>query len=109
MSIKRIEKRTRKGSPFVNLQIRAARKSSGLTLDELGQQIGVSAQALSAIELGKANPSRQTLINLARVLENDFGEAWLKKYATGSRRFTHGQVVEKTLADHESRHPPDEV
>lgn len=88
-------------SPSVGLQIRVARKSTGLTLDDLGQQIGISAQALSAIERGNANPSRQTLINLARALENDFGEAWLRKYATGSRRLTHRQIVEKALIDQE--------
>jgi SOS-response transcriptional repressor LexA len=44
--------------------------------------IGISNQALSAIERGKANPSKQTLISLAKTLKNDFGEPWLKPFVT---------------------------
>lgn len=61
----------------IGLKIRAARKALDLTLEELGKRIGVTNQALSAIERGEKNPSRQTLINLARVLKTDFGEKWL--------------------------------
>lgn len=60
-------------------RIKAARKSAGLTLVELSQQIGISNQALSAIERGQKNPSKQTLMNLSRVLRNGFNIAWLEE------------------------------
>jgi putative transcriptional regulator len=78
-----LEKALKISSPFVGQRIKQVRKSLGLTLDRLGQLIGISNQALSAIESGKANPSRQTLIGLARVLKNDFNEDWLRDYAFG--------------------------
>ena len=83
--MKRIEKSSKNSSPFVGQKIRAARKSTALTLDAVGRKIGISVQALSAIERGTANPSRQTLINLARVLEDDFGEAWLAEHVSKGR------------------------
>jgi transcriptional regulator with XRE-family HTH domain len=61
----------------IGLKIRTARKALNLTLEELGKRIGITNQALSAIERGEKNPSRQTLINLGRVLKTDFGEQWL--------------------------------
>src|SRR5437764_13732109 len=61
----------------IGVKIRAARKALNLTLEELGKRIGVTNQALSAIEREEKNPSRQTLMNLARVLKTDFGERWL--------------------------------
>ncbi|MET0462268.1 MAG: helix-turn-helix domain-containing protein [Chitinophagaceae bacterium] len=61
-------------------KVRAARKAANLTLEELGKKIGVTNQALSAIERGEKNPSKQTLMNLARVLKTDFGERWLTDY-----------------------------
>ncbi|HEV2883097.1 MAG TPA: LexA family transcriptional regulator [Pyrinomonadaceae bacterium] len=60
-------------------RIKAARKSADYTLVELSQQIGISNQALSSIERGQKNPSKQTLMNLARVLHNSFGIDWLEK------------------------------
>jgi len=64
----------------IGVKIRAARKALNLTLEELGKRIGITNQALSAIERGEKNPSRQTLMNLARVLKTDFGERWLADY-----------------------------
>ena len=93
-------KTPKKSSPSVGQQIRSARKLVGLTLDVLGQQIGISIQALSAIERGKANPSKQTLIGLARILGNDFGESWLKRYATGTRKSTHRQLLDEAMKAH---------
>jgi transcriptional regulator with XRE-family HTH domain len=109
MSIKRVDKSNSNRSLSVNQQIRAARKSTGLTLNDLGHQIGISAQALSAIERGKANPSRQTLINLSRALESDFGEEWLRKHATGARRLTRGGAIIEapdTQVSHLPEHHP---
>jgi len=86
----------------IGQKIKVARKSAGLTLDDLSQQIGISIQALSAIERGNTNPSRQTLIGLARVLETDFGESNLKRYASGTRRLTNGQMLAKSMKERAS-------
>ena len=64
----------------VGQRIRVARRNADLTLAEVGRRIGISNQALSAIERGKKNPSKQTLMSLARVLKTDFGERWLTAY-----------------------------
>jgi SOS-response transcriptional repressor LexA len=102
-----LKKANKKGSPSVGQKIRNARQSTGLTLEDVGQQIGISAQALSAIERGSANPSKQTLISLARVLENDFGELWLNSYEAGPRKLTNSQPLSKTLEERESPRPLD--
>jgi SOS-response transcriptional repressor LexA len=60
-------------------RIKAARKAADYTLVEVSQRIGISNQALSAIERGQKNPSKQTLMNLARVLHDSFGIDWLEK------------------------------
>lgn len=77
-----MENRHKYCSPLVGQRIRAARLTAHLSLDTLGRSIGVSNQALSAIERGKANPSKQTLISLAKALRDDFGETWLTPYIT---------------------------
>jgi transcriptional regulator with XRE-family HTH domain len=82
-----LEKRDKNSSPFVGQRIRAARKAEGLSLEELGRRIGVSNQAISAIETGKANPSKQTLISLARALRRDFGEEWLAQHLSESEDY----------------------
>jgi len=66
--------------PAIGQRIRAARKNADLTLAEVSSRIGISNQALSAIERGKKNPSRQTLMSIARLFGKDFGEVWLTDY-----------------------------
>lgn len=73
-------------SPSVGRRIRAARKAASLTLEELGKQIGVSNQALSAIERGIANPSKQTLVSLAKLFKDDLDQPWLRRYVVESRQ-----------------------
>lgn len=52
-----------------------------LTLEELGARIGTSHAALSMIERGiTKEPYPHTLVALARELNSDFGEAWLREY-----------------------------
>lgn len=51
-----------------------------MTLKEVGQQIGVTHAALSKIENARSQPSRQTLIALAKLLEDDFGIDWLADF-----------------------------
>lgn len=80
-------------SPIVGQRIRVVRKSAGLTLEVLGQRIGISNQALSSIETGKTNASRQTLISLARELKSDFGEVWLTEYLAGTDLQPYVEVI----------------
>jgi transcriptional regulator with XRE-family HTH domain len=80
-------------SPIVGQRIRVVRKSAGLTLEALGQRIGISNQALSSIETGKTNASKQTLISLARELKSDFGEVWLTDYLAGADPQTYVEVI----------------
>lgn len=72
-------------SPPIGQRIRIVRKKRGLTLVQLSDRIGISNQALSDIERGKKNPSKQTLMNLARELESGFGIAWLKEQVVQRR------------------------
>lgn len=64
--------------PPLGSQIRAARRDKNLTLVQLSGLIGISNQALSDIERGKKNPSKQTLMNLSRELSDGFGIEWLE-------------------------------
>lgn len=61
----------------INVRIKFVRKEiAKLTLVQFGERIGVSAASVSAIELGKNNPSDQTVKSICR----EFGirEAWLR-------------------------------
>lgn len=52
-------------------RIRHHRREAGLTLAELGQQVGMSASALSLIENGRREPRVTTLSDLAGALRTD--------------------------------------
>jgi len=49
--------------------IRARRRASGQTLDEVATRSGLSKTILSRIENGRGNPSVETLFRIARALE----------------------------------------
>lgn len=50
-------------------RIRILRKTLGLTQTELAAQLGITPQAVTAFERGKAEPSLKTLIGLSRALK----------------------------------------
>jgi transcriptional regulator with XRE-family HTH domain len=60
----------------MNTRIKTVRKSVGLTLEKFGERIGITASSVSAIEVGKNNPSEQTI----RAICREFGvnEIWLR-------------------------------
>ena len=60
----------------MNDRIRLVRKHAGLTLEKFGSRIGISIAACSAIELGKSNPSNQTILAICREFGVD--EVWLR-------------------------------
>lgn len=57
----------------VGHQLRALRKSRGLTLEEFGRQSRVSMGLISQIERGRGNPSFNTLVQLAHALSVPVG------------------------------------
>lgn len=57
----------------VGTQIRALRKMRKLTIEETGRRSGISTGLLSQIERGRANPSFNTLAQLAHALEIPIG------------------------------------
>jgi transcriptional regulator with XRE-family HTH domain len=61
-------------------RVRQARERKGLSLKELGERLGgMSYSTLSKIENG-GSTSERTKIALARELNDDFGEDWLRDY-----------------------------
>lgn len=60
----------------MNNRIRTLRKSAGLTLQQLGDKIGITSASLSTIETGKSNPSNQTVLSICRVF--GVSEHWLR-------------------------------
>ena len=55
----------------VGRRVRHLRRGQGLTLDALGEQVGLSASALSLIENGKREPKLTVLAALAQALGTD--------------------------------------
>lgn len=49
--------------------LKRRRKEMGLTGDELGKLVGVQKSAISKYELGQAQPSQETLLKLAQILD----------------------------------------
>lgn len=69
---------------FIGERIRLARLNAhggmGLTQAALAKLIGIKQASLSQIEGGISDPRKTTLIALARALNDDLGEEWLKEY-----------------------------
>ena len=55
-------------------RIRDRRQSKGLTMEELGKEIGTTAATISRYELGQRNVSLEVLNNIATALEIDLWE-----------------------------------
>lgn len=76
----------------INMRIKYVRKEiAKLTLVRFAERIGVSAASISAIELGKNNPSDQTVKSICR----EFGirEEWLRT-GEGSERVAQSKDEE---------------
>ena len=52
----------------VGKRIKIVRQRSGLTQDQLAEQVGLSPKYISGIERGVENPTMDTLLRLAKVL-----------------------------------------
>ena len=55
----------------LKLNIRKVRKAEGMSLNELGSKVNLSATYLSKLERGMANPSINTLQKIAKALNTD--------------------------------------
>ena len=60
-------------------RVRALREELGLTQKELGERLGVSRQAINAIETGKFDPSIWLAYDLARLFEVSIESLFLFK------------------------------
>lgn len=60
----------------INNRIKELRKAAGMTLQGLGDKIGLTPSALSYIESGKSTPSNQTVLSICRVF--GVSEHWLR-------------------------------
>ncbi len=60
-------------------RVRALREARGLTQKELGERLGVSRQAVNAIETGKFDPSIWLAFDLARFFEMSIEALFLFK------------------------------
>jgi len=61
----------------MNNKVRELRERLGLTQKELGERVGVSRQAVNAIETGKFDPSIWLAYDLARLFDISIEELFL--------------------------------
>ncbi len=57
-----------------------ARGGIGISQSELARLIGIKQPSLSQIESDTSEPRKTTLIAIARALNDDLGEEWLKEH-----------------------------
>ena len=56
-------------SHLLGARIKELRKRAGLSQDQLAEQVGIESKYLSRLEVGKRNPSLDTLERIADALE----------------------------------------
>lgn len=86
-------------------RIRQFRKGTlNLTMEKFGERIGITTASLSNIEIGKTNPSSQTIRSICR--EFGVNELWLRygeeggeMYQQKSREEELGALLKSVLAD----------
>ena len=67
----------------IGSKIKEVREARGFTLQELAALAGeMNHGTLSKIENGINNPSKRTLIAIAKALNDNFGESWLDGHLT---------------------------
>lgn len=77
--------------------IRTARKYRGFTLKELAEKIGVTQPTLSRIENSETG-AKNTLIALAKELQDNFGEPWLDEFidTSAQKGLSRREILEDT-------------
>jgi transcriptional regulator with XRE-family HTH domain len=69
-------------------RLRAARKAKNLTLERIGKQLGVSAQAVSQWEYGETQPAVDKLCTLVQMLELELNEVLGMRSSSGHSLLT---------------------
>lgn len=59
---------------LIGVRIKSLRRSKGMSQEYLAEKMGISSKYLSSIERGKENPTLDTFIKLAEVLEIELSE-----------------------------------
>jgi len=67
---------TRRGRDILKNRVRELREAKGLTQKELGKEIGVSRQAIHAIETSKVDPSIWLAYDLAKYFGSSIEEVF---------------------------------
>lgn len=65
-------------------KVKSLREEQGLTQKELGAAVGVSRQAINAIETGKYDPSIQLAYQLARFFNLSIEKLFIFEEGTGN-------------------------
>lgn len=86
----------------MNTRIKYIRKEIGLTQAEFGERIGVTQNSVAQFELGRRNPSEQTIMMICR--EFHVSEEWLRTgkgeaFATQPTRERLSEFFGEVLAD----------
>lgn len=63
--------------------VKAVRKKRKFTMSELADVAGLTQSTVSRIESEQIDPTRKTLIALARALNDDLGQDWLRGFLMG--------------------------
>lgn len=89
-------------------RIRELRKNNGLTMKQLGQQIGLAESTISQYETGKRSPDNETLLKLGEIFGVTVGYilgSEEEENTPGEQTLTEG---EKTLLDLFRKVPADQ-
>jgi transcriptional regulator with XRE-family HTH domain len=81
---------------LLGARIKELRKRVDLTQDQLAEKVGIESKYLSRIEVGKRQPSLETLENIAVSLQVDMKE--LFDFAHHDSEATSPKGIEKALA-----------
>ncbi len=81
---------------LLGARIKELRKRAGLSQEQLAEQVGIDAKYLSRLEVGKRQPSLETLEHIADCLQIEMKE--LFDYSHHDNETTTPEGIEKALA-----------
>ena len=89
---------------MIGLRIRELRKKAGLSQERVAESADITAKHLSSIELGKENPTVETLLKLSLVFRVELGEL-LNYQHQAPRKDLEARIAAmlKTLSDDDLR------
>lgn len=80
-------------------RIKEARKLSGLTQEQLAEQVDISTNAVAKLENNLMTASLQTLVSIANVLHLDFNDLLCAQPPDGGVRTGRDAVLDGLIAD----------